>query len=196
MAKKMICYVDTETTGLSDEHEPWEVAAMVLDGVGGDLVSELRFTLPPENFASADPVALVVGKFWARGGRTLINVEPHNIDVSNIATLQEMLSGNTLAGLSPDFDVRMLDKMYTRFGFPVRPHHYKLLDVGTYATGVAHMAGLVEWDSFPNTGSLFEIFGVKSDDDARHTAMGDVKATAALHLAAVQMGRSLQKEVG
>ena len=176
MGSKTICYVDTETTGLGDEHELWELAIVKYEGEEkvGEFLMQFHVDL-----AVADPYALRVGGFWER--------RVSDLWLGDECAAQDayrLLDGAVLAGINPAFDERMLVKFFRSHRLPVRSHYYTPFDVRTYAVGVGHATGLIELDEEPKTDEVFKLFKVNIPEEHRHTALGDAVATRDLHVAA------------
>jgi DNA polymerase-3 subunit epsilon len=128
VARRLV-FVDTETTGLDDEHVAvevsWELAG---SGMKGTFVPP--FT--PADVSAAEPVSLSINKFYERG----LDKAPQDIMFTDTKRLHDALVGNTMAGSNPAFDARMLSKLFLKAGLPPRPWFYRMCDLAAYAAGV------------------------------------------------------------
>lgn len=113
-----LIFLDTETTGLDPAlHEVWEIAWAVNDG-------PIQSFVVPHDIATADPTALELNGYWARGIGT---PAAKTIDV----LLKVALDGATVVGSNPAFDTTFL---WARWG--VSPWHHRLLAVESFAMGI------------------------------------------------------------
>ena len=97
--------------------------------------------------------------------------------------LIEMLKGNVLAAANPSFDARMIkaghDLAYaTYFGHDTQPPpcelwKYRMPDISAYTAGVFG----IDPRKIPGLNKVCELLG--AENEAEHTALGDVYATAA-----------------
>lgn len=173
MSDRKVFIVDVETTGLDPEkHVPIEVAVVGLDE---DVEFSFFPFVQPDDWANLDPVAMMVNRYFERGGF-------HGIShgTTNWAHVWNTLRGNTLAGSNPSFDARMLGVGYLRAlngsqsGGPstLTPWHYRMPDIASYAAPALGLAP----DSLE--GLAFVCDELEVVNDAPHTALGDARATA------------------
>ncbi|MSZ76802.1 MAG: hypothetical protein F2667_06805 [Actinobacteria bacterium] len=155
-----LVYLDTETTGLNiDLHHAWEVAWAVDDG-------PIHTALLPHTLDNATDDALRICRYHHRVAALQPN--PDLIDV-----LRSDLTGATIVGANPAFDMRFLRKTFNG----AEPWHYRSIDV---STGVMWLAG---WDKPRGLlGATYEMRNrghqIPMPD---HTAAGDVATVRALH---------------
>jgi hypothetical protein len=157
-----LLFLDTETTGLSLDHDVWEVAFAIGDG---PIVSHVL----PHSLKNADPKALSLNGYWDRfpGGARAVSV---GIDVE----LRLLFEGKTIVGANPAFDAYRLER---RWG--VAPWHYRLVDVESMA--------VVVFDLDKPQGLKGIADGLREDGwdipDPDHTAAGDVATLRAVYTA-------------
>jgi hypothetical protein len=190
-----LCFLDTETTGLSLDDDIWEFGAIVREPDGTEWEYHLFIqhdvqrcnTLPPEFLADHQARFPIGGDGWHPDVKTRKEAA-HEI--------AKILSGRPhIVGAVPNFDTERIAILLRRFG--LEPDwHYHLIDVEAMAVGWAHgvfrqtadqlaaqgmphdaidkgprlVTGL-PWDS--NT--LSRALGVDPDAYARHTALGDAR---------------------
>ena len=123
-------FLDCETTGLDPMlHDPWEIA-VILRYDGQD--EEHVFRILPDNFASADPEALRINRYFER------TADPAWVwdDRETVARrLCDLLDGAVLIGSNVAFDAEMLANLLGRYFAQPRPWHYRTLDIVTLAVG-------------------------------------------------------------
>ena len=138
-----LCFVDVESTGLEDHHEPWEIG-FVLRDLDEPTEDRWRFFVRPERMDLADPEALEIGRFHertadvAKGLGTAWWVPGMRTTWTQPAELAEylrlLLDGVVLIGSNAQFDSRMLRLFLARHG--LKPTwHYRPVDVGAMAYG-------------------------------------------------------------
>lgn len=167
----MICFVDTETTGLDpDIHEIWEVAAVLYDPEHDKVLEERTWQLPVD-LGKADGVALNIGRFHER----------RDIDVTSSPwgfseQFRGVTWGHHLAGAVVSFDEERLRRFLRRNG-ECPGWHYHLIDVEALVAGALKIAP--PWKS----NELSRAIGVNPEDFDRHTAMGDCQWSLAQYRA-------------
>jgi hypothetical protein len=157
----VLCYVDTETTGLDPRiHQPYEVCIWREEWEHPN-----TFGLP-HDLTHADQQALKIGRYWERE-RTI-----GRGDHTTARVIARHLNGVTLVGSNPAFDAAML----TRFiGAPV--WHHRMIDVanaGMWVFGLSEPPGLASVADLCRD----EGFEIPEPD---HTAEGDVRTTRAVY---------------
>lgn len=116
-----LCYLDIETTGLSELAQPFEI------GWCPDRPdATTRTMLLPHTLAHAEPAALEVNRYWQRGIDTLAPRE-----MPSLSQLQQELTGVCVVAANPRFDARFLTKI---LGY--EPYHYRWFDIETQAATV------------------------------------------------------------
>lgn len=188
MTKPNIVYVDTETTGTNWYHELWEVG-VVLATHEGEVIETYQSMVKPTDLTHADTFSLSVGGYTERYAG--IDVAPFAAD-----KVWRMLSGNVLAGITVSFDARMVGEWFKRNGMPPFPWHYRLLDVSTYAAGIAAASGMIVPGHMPGSDEIFDLYAIEIPEEDRHTAMGDAMATHLLHKAAKAQADKIQRRLG
>jgi hypothetical protein len=165
---------DTETTGLSLEHDVWEVALAVGEGPVN------TFQLP-HSLRNADPKALELNGYFSRfvGWERVSRLADYDIP--------RWLEGKTLIGANPAFDAYRLERRWGR-----APWHYRLIDVESMAVSVLDLGrplglkGLVEYLTVQG-------WEIPEND---HTAAGDVATTREIYRAIRTIGRRLSDRSG
>jgi hypothetical protein len=194
----ILLFLDSESTGLDPViHVPWEVAAVRAEHTDdGRLVVlgsyEAMIGLSPYQHATADPVALDVGRFHERHRvRADGNSRPRSI--GRVAREIDDLCDDKplLVGANPNFDERMVGDLLRRCGVSPR-WYYRSIDVTTLVVG--HLTGFLDGQSLGRTDTARENMwrarqappkwksddisrsvGVDPEKFDRHTAMGDVR---------------------
>jgi hypothetical protein len=111
-------FLDTETTGLEDHHQVWEIGFAELTG-------PVRSFFVAHTLVGADEKALEVTNYRERGV-----ANPFLWDQKEEFRLFNMITPDTtIIAANPSFD---RDKLKARWG--VFPAHYRLLDIETWAT--------------------------------------------------------------
>lgn len=181
-----LVFLDTETTGLADDCDIWEIGLIYRTAEGTDL--EHSWLLRPK-LANAEPTGLRIGRYYERIG-TLVGY-PHGFgrqtspdapwddapitESHNIAPqVAKLLDGATIVGAVPDFDDRHLRRWLNGWG-QAGTWHYHLIDVETLAAGALRMAP--PWDFDKVLGE----FGLTYDEADRHTALGDARMVRDLY---------------
>lgn len=124
-----VVFVDTETTGLDpDRHVLWEVALIYRET---DRPMVFQRELSAEEFAEADPGALMINRYYERLSDAHVIRESDGVMAKMIA---HALAGATLAGIGPWFDARFLQNFLRRNGQALVVDH-RLVDCKTLAVG-------------------------------------------------------------
>lgn len=178
--------LDTETTGLDPRvDEIFEVAAIVLDPLGGDL--EYCWTLEPspEAVEQMHPKAAEVNRYHERTSEADWEWDAHfgakpEYDLA-LSSIADVIDGAHLLGAVPWFDTGFLTELYWRRGYEHPRWHYHLIDVEAFAMGwLARQAEAVPppWDS----DELMDLVGVVPPEDGeRHTALADARWAARVY---------------
>jgi hypothetical protein len=145
-----LVFLDTETTGLTLEHDVWEIAFAVGDGP--------VYTYQVEHsLRNADLKALEINGYRDR----VRSPEGQDVD----SDIHPLLKGKTIVGANPSFDAYRLERRWGR-----APWHHRLVDVESMAVPLLRLEkplglkGLV--DELTVRG-----FSIPEND---HTAAGDV----------------------
>ena len=170
----VLCYIDTETTGLDPRiHQPYEVCWWREDE-DGPRTYWIEHTLE-----HADQHALNIGGYW---NRNAISATPGGyLQTADARWLALALEGVTLVGSNPAFDAAML----TRYiGAPV--WHHRMIDVAQAGMWV------FDWDRPKGLADVATACRERGYDipEPDHTAEGDVRATRAVYEAL----RAIRKE--
>jgi len=193
-----IVFCDTETTGVDrDRHEPWEIALIFRDDDGFD--QEFCWLVRPI-LDGASPEGLRIGRYYERSGfvasgdptvavRTVhptldspddgLVASPWSPDRRQdvayaAAEIAKLVDGATIVGAVPDFDAEMLRRWLARHG-QCWTAHYHLVDVETLAAGSLRMPPPWGFDD------LLDRYGLRYDEEDRHTALGDARMVRDLY---------------
>lgn len=165
--------VDCETTGLTKGRD------IAVEVAWWDLVTgERGCFIPPHpgfDMDEASPEALELNGYWRRG---LDNPNRWD-DGSELTRLHTALTGRTLAGSNPAFDIAMLAPLFTAAGLAPEPWHHRVDALEGYARGRLGRRTL------PGLARVCELLGVEAGD---HTAEADVTATGRCFQALDDMG--------
>ncbi|MEX5712282.1 exonuclease domain-containing protein, partial [Parafrankia sp. FMc6] len=175
-----LAFLDLETTGLSDQHEPWEIGLVLREPhVPTDLV--LRFLLRPEQPEHADPEALRIGRYAERTAgipdAPVAHMQALGRDVwvkpiPLAAWLADLLHGAVIVGSNVQFDMRMLGRWMRRQGYQPT-WHYRPVDVGGLAYGYLTATGRQPAGGLPwSSAALATALGVERIGPA-HEALPD-----------------------
>lgn len=180
--KRPLFILDTETTGLSDEAEVWDVAWLRVNP-DGTYVGKQSFLWI--DLMAADPMALAVGHFWERSPQSPVRGSTSPAFSTPASVALEIFRDShdcTLAGIVPSADQTWVKRLLREQGWPV-PWHYKIMDIHTFATGM--ITGTTGQDATHwSTEQVCEALGLKSDGPDRHTAWGDVVLAFDMYVAA------------
>jgi hypothetical protein len=192
-----ILFLDTETDGLHDTRQIWEVGAILrLD----DREIE-RHLFIDIDLSTADPFGLKVGRFYERHpiGKWLSEdneaVLPRPSLGSSLvppeyaaSVLARMSHGSHIVGAVPWFDTDGLNRLLRQYKL-LPGWHYHLIDIESLAIGYLQGKGFRFIDKEGKVGNLklpwksediFKMCGVETPESERHTAMGDARSVRAL----------------
>jgi DNA polymerase III epsilon subunit-like protein len=159
--------LDLETTGLDPaRHQAWEVAWW------NDDDPEPRVGILPHTLENADSLALEIGRYHERGIEPSIDIYEHPGRFSLVAELQTAVTGATIVGANPGFDLSFL-----RVLLPGTPWHYRPIDVETMAMTVWQWERPRGLDAIAR--HCADEYGCTDLPD--HSAEGDVRATRAVY---------------
>jgi len=194
------CFLDLETTGLSDLCDLWEIGAIVHGPDEGDDV-EYCWQIRPD-LTWAEPKALQISRYYQRCqlvdaeiGAALVVADPgpeqdpfvaglraevaqayppKTTSVAVAARLAQMLDGAYLVAANVAFDDRFL-QAFLRDNGQCGSNEYHLIDVEAFAAGALRMPP--KW----NLNRLLDQFGIEVDEADRHTALGDARLVRDLY---------------
>jgi hypothetical protein len=174
MTTDPLVFLDTETTGVHDARQPWEVA--VIRRVGG-AYSRLLFCVDISDLdlAAADPRGLEISGFHrrhpqARPRRSFFPVVHREGDAAQL--VQRWLADATVVGIVPSFDTTCLTKLLSRHGL-APSWNPNLVNVVSLATDAVRRSGRVPE---PDFAGLSRQCGVKPPSAAQlHTALADAR---------------------
>lgn len=176
----MICFIDTEATGVGPDDEIWEFAARRRndDGTSEDLHF---FIVHNEDKAQQLPVSFYQDWLARWPGHPVAALDTKNCLSKGEASrrIQRFTLGATIVGVNPGFDIEKLSVMMRRNGFEPKWHYFPV-DVTSMVAGflAGYKTGSHEADAeMPTTpwhsDKLSRAIGVEPNDYDRHTAMGD-----------------------
>ncbi len=171
-----LVFLDTETTGLADFCEVWEIGLIARHPAPVDVDSpegavhvdvEYCWRIRP-NLATAEPTGLRIGRYYERmGGFALhapgsarriahpqLEADPgdkYTPAFTIAGELAQLLDGATIIGAVPDFDTRHLEP-FLRSNGQAGTWHYHLVDVETFAAG--RLALEPPWDFLRISGEV------------------------------------------
>ncbi|MEU9808362.1 hypothetical protein [Mycobacterium sp. NPDC050853] len=169
-----LVFLDTETTGLHREREPWEIA-IIRRTDAGQRQLHLCVDVRDLDLASADPAGLQISGFHKRHPqvrlRPLQFPRVFRADEA-VSLVREWTAGATIVGVIPQFDAECLTQMFLRQ--EVSPTWQPaLVDVVALTTARIRERGLVPDADYSN---LSVQYGVKLPGAGqRHTAVGDAR---------------------
>lgn len=194
-----IVFLDTETTGLSDRAEVWEIGAILREQGHPD--TEYAWQIRP-TLADVEPTGLRIGRFYERLMPQLLSSAPgtawrltdpdvdsyarddaarHTVGEFVAGQLALMLDGAILVGAVPWFDERKLQPFLEQHR-QCATHRYHLVDVEALAAG--KLGEAPPW----NFDTLLARFGLTYDEADRHTALGDARMVRDLYDAVLAGG--------
>lgn len=121
ISERPLCFVDTETTGLHREAQPFELAWK------NEYADTVNTLILPHTLYGADPAALRVNHYRERG-ISPIDVQSDLYFQRNLDVFRMDATDATLVIANPAFDVPHLMNL---IGFQV--WHYRILDIESYA---------------------------------------------------------------
>lgn len=182
-----LCFVDTETTGLSDRAEVWEIGLILREPDQPDV--EYAWQIRP-TLVDAEPTGLRIGRYYERMHPTLLRCSPGAVSIAHpdgadggvtvslsagvAAEVAGLLDGAYLVGAVPWFDERHLIRFLAQHN-QCATNHYHLVDVETLAAGQLRMAPPWKFDT------LLAKYGLVYDEADRHTALGDARMVRDLY---------------
>jgi hypothetical protein len=192
-----LVFLDTETTGLAEHCEVWEIGLIVRTETGDE---EFGWRIRPD-LTTAEPTGLLIGRYYQRmSGHAACPVgyawqfaHPDDEDdplpanerhtsAERVATqVAQLLDGVTIVGAVPDFDARHLTR-FLRANGQASTWHYHLVDVETLAGGRLRMPPPWDFDE------LLQLHGLVYDETDRHTALGDARMVRDLYDRALGSG--------
>lgn len=188
-----LCFVDTETTGLHQDKQLWEVAiirrAWKDTGPNVGVYEETRYeAFVPVDLSNADLFGLNVGRFYERHplGRQLSGKGP--MDKTQVQgprhvaeTIARFTHGARFIGAAPSFDAEVLGDFLRKHGLLPTWHH-RLVDTHDLLTGYILGKGWVDPSRIleMSKDDKVEMLRLKPHTDPKlvHTAMGDAQHEA------------------
>lgn len=169
-----LVFLDTETTGLHREREPWEIAIIRRTDTGQRQL-HVCVDVQDLDLESADPAGLQISGFDKRHPQVRLRPVqfPRVFRAAEIVSLVEQwTAGATIVGVIPRFDAECLTQMFLRHG--VSPTwNSDLVDVVALTASRIRERGLVPDPDYSN---LSLQYGVKPPSGSqRHTAVGDAR---------------------
>jgi DNA polymerase III epsilon subunit-like protein len=174
-----IVFLDTETTGLADNCDVWEIG---LISRSGEQETERWWQMRPD-MSDAEPTGLRIGRYYQRIGDLVTASGYDGCDLLNDTKLSKdeifaevagLLDGATIVGAVPWFDTQHLSRMLRRYD-QCGTWNYHLVDVETLAAGALRLAPPWNFDK------LLAEFGLEYDEADRHTALGDARMVRDLY---------------
>jgi DNA polymerase III epsilon subunit-like protein len=185
-----LVFIDTETTSLRPDRRAWDIA-LIVRGVGVSLGEEHQWFVNAHDLdlGNADPASLRIGRYYERhpqGTRgASYDLPPSELDV--LLQVEELTRGAHLVGAMPHFDAEVLATRMRANGI-CPSWHYHLIDVealmlGALATrGEWPPPGVNELDALPwKSDALAAHFGIRPNNEDRHTALGDARWVKAIY---------------
>lgn len=153
-------YLDTETTGLEDHHQVWELGWAVDDG-------PIRSAFVAHTTVGANLQALEITNYVERRGWDM-----DLWDEQAESDLMSDLEGATIIAANPTFDA---NKLKARWG--VTPWHYRMIDIESWAT-----ARIDKYRKPMGMKALYNYLVDYTDlPEPDHSAGGDVATMRAIH---------------
>lgn len=178
----MIFLFDFETTGLSANAAPIQVAAVILDDNLVEVESYEAFMRPFEG-CELHPVAMEMHGKKGRSLETLLRFGEHPFwvfhKIANLITHYSVRNGDCRlipAGHNvTGFDLPILRRSFERYGIGNVPLDYHALDSMSLAFGLLKFKGKI-----PNVKleTLAKYYGIEFKGAGAHDAMSDVRVTA------------------
>lgn len=196
-----LCFIDTETTSLRPDRRAWDIAIIVReDGKPADVEHQWFVGSQDLDLGNADLISLSIGRFYERhpdvnpalvAGVPATRHSPHPEWENELMHEIEVLTrGAHLIGAVPNFDAEVLAARMRAHGI-CPSWHYHLICVETLAAGWLHRhAAVLELREQKIEGArlracaappwksdeLAAELGVRiSNDEERHTALGDAR---------------------
>lgn len=178
---RRLVFLDTETTGLGPDSQPWEIGMIIRDPDTEDLEKQLFLDVDQ---TTADPYALTMSGFWerhpehARRGR-VTRLQPVTGSSEAAHAVAKATHQAIIVGANPAYDMGVLERFLRAHGriptWDYHPYDMEAVAVG-WLLGTGQAAGVAEahqrWSSY----RISEACGVaRPDADSAHTAMGDAR---------------------
>ncbi|MCV7286651.1 hypothetical protein H7J87_15080 [Mycolicibacterium wolinskyi] len=169
-----LVFLDTETTGLHRDRQPWEIALIRRDDAG-DTRIVLYIDVADLDLAAAEPAGLRISRFSSRHPQVVygsIHLPSVYRERDAAAIVREWTLDATIVGVVPSFDTYCLTTMLAR-------HHLSpawcpdVVDVVPMAARIIRRCGRI-----PETDHvrLSQQCGVRPPGAShRHTALGDAR---------------------
>mgnify|MGYP000709262216 CR=1 FL=1 len=192
-----IVFLDTETTGLGEDDEVWEIAAVrrdpggEVDGLHLLIAHDVRKVMNLDQRFRVDwATRYEPAKAVSKATAAMLLAEFIDDDA------RQDLPPAVVMGANPSFDVRHINRIFTHLDLDAWPDggprmHYRPVDVGALAYGYLQALAQVTVPD-PDVLDLLErglpwssdevsrALGVDPGDFERHTAMGDVRWVMAI----------------
>lgn len=172
-----IVFLDTETTGVHERRQVWEVGMIRRRPDGSE--SETSFFVDVDLF-EADLFGLNVGRFYERHplGRELADGVIAEMARSRAEAAKRIAVWTHkahLVGAVPNFDTETLAPLLREHKL-IPAWHYHIIDAETLAIGYLRGQGKVVPDLPWDSDALSELIGVEAaSPEERHTALGDAR---------------------
>lgn len=164
-----LLFVDTETTGLTMNHDVWEIAYAAGDGRIFDYIVE-------HDLRNSDPKALELNGYFNRGFKAYktpdYQIKPNFV-------------GKTIVGANPSFDAYRLAQRWGE-----APWHYRLVDVESMAVP---LLGLTKPLGLKGLVDALSVLGYNIPEND-HTAAGDVATAREVYRSLMSMGANPRRE--
>jgi hypothetical protein len=178
-----IVFADTETTGLHDDSQIWEFAAIRREPDGEETHVQFFVNI---FLHEADLFALKIGKYYDRHpqGRFLsgknsytpnVNREGFRSQDEAASSIARLTHNATIVGAVPSFDARQMEKLL-KSEFLLPSWNHRLICIETLAVSYLTSRNIEFEIPWKSSSDLLSLAGVEpASDDERHTAMGDVR---------------------
>lgn len=173
-SRRPLVFLDTETTGLHRERQPWEIA-IIRRTEEGQRQLHLCVDVQDLDLEAADPAGLDISGFHKRHPQ--VRLRPLQFPrvfraAEAVSLVEEWTSGATIVGVIPQFDTECLTTMFLAHG--VSPTwNPDLVDVVSRTAERIRERGLTPDADYSN---LSLQFGVNTPSAGqRHTALGDAR---------------------
>lgn len=172
-----IAFTDCETTSLRPDRQAWEIAVIVREPGEPDRERFWFVDADDLDLGSADLMSLGIGRFHERHPQYRPEKGTYGVDYHDesevLRELEAITRGSHLVGAVPNFDAETYAARMRAHGI-CPSWHYHLTCVENLAVGYLAGKGTVllpPWKS----DDLAAALGLKVDEDARHTALGDAR---------------------
>ncbi len=166
-------WIDTETTGFSPEKNDVVQCAMLLE-IDGVIAGEYMFRMQPHSFEHVKEEALAVNGLTIEELQGYLEPNIVQLHISNVIDMFfASRRAKEIAGYNIGFDIRMLKEFFKKCGdAPFFEQEYNCTDV----MSIIKSRGLGLENNKLET--VCAHFGIEY---AKHTALGDIKATRELY---------------